>query len=137
MLEACRRPPGPSKCGCRQHSMLVCLGGWLIFFFVVLSVYSDNVKEHVACVVAKQSYMSVSIYVTSLLPTLPRSQPYWGVFSKLLWRRGSNLWLFVVGLRPGTMMEMQWFFLAVDRLKGELVILLPLGLLRCCSFFRN
>lgn len=32
VLEACRRPPGPSKCGCRQHSMLVCLGGWLIFF---------------------------------------------------------------------------------------------------------
>ena len=48
--------------------------------FVVLSVYSDSVKEHVACMVAKQSYMSVSIYVTSLLPTLPRSQPYWGVF---------------------------------------------------------
>lgn len=78
--------------------------------FVVLSVYSDSVKEHVACMVAKQSYMGVSICLRNKSPSnSPKEPTLLGRFSKLLWRRGSNLWLFVVGLRPGRMMEMQGF----------------------------
>lgn len=87
--------------------------------FVVLSVCSDSVKQHVACMVmyAKQSYMGVSICLRNKSPSNSPEEPtLLGRFSKLLWRQGSNLWLFVVGL-SGRMI-----FLAVDRLKGELVI---------------